>query len=170
MTLGRIRAPGLLWAGCDGSGGRFSRNARLRRCGYAFVIFSSEGRVLLSLQAPLPGPKQTVPRAEISALIEVFNHTEGDILICSDCKHVVDIFNKGASYLTTILENKDLWTELKLALDNRSGSVSVEWCPSHEEEAAVQSGLISPCHFVANYVADNTIQSTLQVFEQSTIS
>ena len=52
---------------------------------------------VLSLQAPLPGPKQTVPRAEISALIEVLNHSEGDIVICSDCKHVVDIFNKGAS-------------------------------------------------------------------------
>ena len=32
--------------------------------------------------------------------------------------------------------------------------MSVEWCPSHEEEAAVQSGLISPWHYVANYVAD----------------
>ena len=109
---------------------------------------------MLSHQAPLPGPKQTVPRAEISALIEVLIHTEGDILICSDCKHVVDIFNRGASYLTTTLENNDLWTRLKLALDNRSGSVSVEWCPSHEEEAAVQRGLISTWHVVANYVAD----------------
>ena len=32
--------------------------------------------------------------------------------------------------------------------------MSVEWCPSHEQEAAVQSGLISPWHFVANFVAD----------------
>ena len=129
---------------CDGSGGRFSRNARLRRCGYAFVLFSSDGRVLLSLQEPLPGPKQTVPRAELSALIEVLNHTDGDIVIRSDCKHVVDIFNRGASHMTTTLENHDLWVHLKTALDNRLGSVSVEWCPSHEEEAAVHSGLISP--------------------------
>ena len=56
--------------------------------------------------------------------------------------------------MSTTLENNDLWNKCKHALDLRRGSVTFEWCPSHEEEASVQSGLISPWHYVANYVAD----------------
>ena len=72
------------------------------------------------------GPKQTVPRAGLGAFFDVLRLTDGDIAICSGCKHVVAIFNKGAATTNATLENNDLWSKLEIVLDDRSGSVSVD--------------------------------------------
>ena len=45
--------------------------------------------------------------------------TNGVIAICSDCKHVVDMFSEGVAYMTTTLKNHDVWTKLEFILEDR---------------------------------------------------
>ena len=52
----------------DGSGGLHSQHPTLRRCGLAIVCLKEDvDQVAYALQCNLPGPVQTVPRAEIYA-------------------------------------------------------------------------------------------------------
>ena len=80
----------------DGSGGRNSSDPRIRRCGCAWVIAGPHAPIC-GVSGNLMG-LQTVPRAELIALIEFVRELEihpriTDITIYSDCKMVVDLFN-----------------------------------------------------------------------------
>ena len=82
----------------DGSGGKNTSDPRLRRCGWAWVIAGPHAPIS-GVNRNLLGP-QTVPRAELSALIEFVRELEIDphienVTIYSDCKIVVDLFNAG---------------------------------------------------------------------------
>ena len=85
----------------DGSGGRHSSDARLRRCAWAWVCprAGSNTEVLHGARGSLGG-KQTVPRAELTAIHEclsdILHHPKiKRVTIHSDCKMAVDSFAKG---------------------------------------------------------------------------
>ena len=59
--------------GTDGSGGKFSKDPLLRRCGYSAVTFGESGQVGLVFGG-CPG-RHTVPRAELYALSMVIRHS-----------------------------------------------------------------------------------------------
>ena len=64
--------------GTDGSGGLFSSDPRLRRCGCGCIVLDRELMAPIGGAAfPLAGAIQTVPRSELSALIFVASRTRG---------------------------------------------------------------------------------------------
>ena len=86
-------APDTLAAFTDGSGGKNTSDPRLRRCGWAWVIPGPNGPIC-GVSGNMTGP-QTVPRAELKALIEFVLELEQahhitNVTIHSDCKMVVD--------------------------------------------------------------------------------
>ena len=83
----------------DGSEGRNTKDPRLRRCGWALVILGEQDHPETGTCGNLLGPR-TVPRAELSALIEFVRSLEEaahitEVELWSDCKSVVDRFNGG---------------------------------------------------------------------------
>ena len=88
----------------DGSGGKRSKDKRLRRCGWAWVLpkEGSHKEARYGTRGSLGGP-QTVPRAELKAihhcLMTIKNHKSiRKLNIISDCKMAVDGLNKGRQY------------------------------------------------------------------------
>ena len=82
----------------DGPGGKNTSDPRLLRCGWAWVIAGPHGPIS-GVSGNMTGP-QTVPRAELKALIEFTLELEQaphitNVTLYSDCKMVVDLFNAG---------------------------------------------------------------------------
>ena len=88
----------------DGSGGRSSSDKRLRRCAWAWVCPrpGTNRDALHGARGALDG-KQTVPRAELTAILNCLLDLKGhktikNITIYSDCKMAVDGFQRGPAY------------------------------------------------------------------------
>ena len=54
----------------DGSGGKFSAQPDLRRCGWAWVLLDQYHDLSFARSASLEGERQTVPRAELAAVLD----------------------------------------------------------------------------------------------------
>ena len=65
--------------------------------------------------------KQTVPRAELTALIWLARHTHGDVDVAIDSKYVVKGFKKGPK--GTYASNLDLWSDLWAASATWKGAL-----------------------------------------------
>ena len=98
--LGKIllEMPASIKVYTDGSGGKNTDDPRLRRCGWSWVI-PGANHPECGKCGNLLGP-QTLPRAELIAIIEFIRELEialqvTDVVIYSDCKRVVDLFNGG---------------------------------------------------------------------------
>ena len=95
----------------DGSGGRFSSDPRVRRCGWGAVKLDT-----VTCACPggfwgtLPGQAQTVPRAELFAIWFVLKATNTDVTIYTDCALAVLGFNAPAK--TKISVNSDIWHDI----------------------------------------------------------
>ena len=100
----------------------------------------------------VPG-KQTVPRAELYALLFLLQHTTGDLLIFSDWKSVVKGFNRPR-WKTITSDNCDLWSDIWTICDQRADRIVLRKLKAHATEQHLASGLISPIAFVGNHLAD----------------
>ena len=124
-----------LWLFGDGSGGVNTRDARLRRCGWAWVELQTEGNAptenLHRVKcAPLHGRRQTVNRAELLALVDALQSTQGSITFVSDSAYVVNGFLKLSGRLRfKPRSNRDLWSTLSAAAADRD--VEVRKIESH---------------------------------------
>ena len=80
----------------------------------------------------VPGNIQTVPRAELTALLRAFELSEPfEVHVVSDCEYVVNTFNRGESqfdYLSA--RHADLWKKVFRAARNRI--VCVSWFHAHQ--------------------------------------
>ena len=82
--------PGIYFT--DGSGGLYSSDPRRRRCGWGIArIFYDPLRpqnntLTIGWYGALPTQNQTVPRAELWAVIVVIEFAQGEITIYSDSK------------------------------------------------------------------------------------
>ena len=101
----------------DGSGGRSSSDKRLRTCAWAWVCPKpgSNREVYHGARGALGG-KQTVPRAELTAIKTCLQDLKDHerikaIEIFSDCKMAVDGFSKGRE-LTLMGDMGALWYEI----------------------------------------------------------
>ena len=91
--------PGKIVVYTDGSGGLNTKDPRLRRCGWAWIIVGDNGQPRSGSCGNFLGP-QIVPRAELTAFIELLRSLEEaehitEVEIWSDCEMVVDRFNGG---------------------------------------------------------------------------
>lgn len=139
----------------DGSGGKYSQDPLLRRCGWAWVQMI-EGKPGFAKFGCLEGPKQSVPRAELVAVAEVVRETVGDVEVLTDHLNIVKGFRKGAS-ATALADNSDLWEELWAAVGQHQGTVRVTKVPAHADtvQKVIAAGLDEwPDALVGNFVAD----------------
>ena len=84
--------------GTDGSGGANSQDPRLRRCGWGFVVLGSDESVIAQGRGPLPGWRQTVPLAELTAVqAAVLSTTNEALTVYLDNVSVVKGILRGPS-------------------------------------------------------------------------
>ena len=136
----------------DGSGGARSQDPMLRRCGWGWVQTSPAGWGWASY-GPLEGSSQSVPRAEMVAVIQVVRATTGDISIYTDHANIVSGMAKG-HVRCAFLSNSDLWEDIWAAVRTHAGSVSVFKVPAHADVDAVLTSDVPREAIVGNYVAD----------------
>ena len=75
--------------------------------------------------------KQTVPRAELRAIVEVLRRIDGDIVVPTDHENLVKTFNKG--YVPTLASHAaSLWVDFWQAFLVRWGTVTLVWVPFHQ--------------------------------------
>ncbi len=73
----------------DGSGGPFTSEPRLRRCGWAFVAMDEDGSIVAQGWGPLEGWRQTVPLSEREAATQLAASIQGDLQLFVDASYVV---------------------------------------------------------------------------------
>ena len=80
------------------------------RAGWGIAQVSEDGNLELGCYGPLPGPIQTVPRAELYAICEALATTTGPIRIHTDHKPIVDGLLNGREWACgPARANADLW-------------------------------------------------------------
>ena len=119
--------------------------------------------LLLAINGPLGGDKQTVPRAELQAIITLLQVTAGTIRVCTDSDYVYIGFNRGHKHVHN--ENNDLWIELWEAHHARNGTIFLQWVPSHVAEHDIATSNIPPWCFFNNQVADGLCTAIAEDFQ-----
>ena len=108
----------------DGSGGKNTSDHRVRRCGWAAVKYVLNQDLLPELLGAVygnvPGPIQTVPRAELLAAVEILRRVrgqEGGMMLYTDCQYVYE----GAINEEREMKgyNVALWEELDNLIEER---------------------------------------------------
>lgn len=110
----------------DGSGGKYSKYLTLRRAGVGLHHVSPDKTPTYSFWQALPGPQQTVPRAELFALLLAVEHVEVDSVIdfFTDSLITANTFNKGPSR-AKFAANADLWCQLFQSIEIKNLLVRV---------------------------------------------
>ncbi len=146
----------------DGSGGKKTGDKRMRRCAWAAVKLDEEAgkttRSIQAMSAPLGGKKQTVPRAELTAAVEVLKEHRGkdvDIELVTDCMYVYKgaMKNKGDKGL---VRNGDLWEDfmdMKEEMRSRGRKLEVRKVKAH-------AGLIDIYIYISTKSASQTLKET----------
>ena len=98
------------------------------------------------------GGEQTVPRAELAAVLSGIQHTTGDLTIWSDSAYVVGGSIKG--WGNRMPNNQDLWGEIRETLKHRQGSVQVRKVKGHSTSEDIQAGLSTVRKAYLNDCAD----------------
>ena len=140
-------------AGTDGSGGEHSNDPRLRRVAWGLAVATHESFDPLALASGPVVHRQTVPRAELTALAWLIWHTHGNIDVAIDAKYVVKGYAKGPKGRHG--SNADLWKDLWLAREGRDGDVRVRWTPSHVGVEELIPDIVQPWAFVMSRVTDS---------------
>ena len=158
----------------DGSGGARSRNPDLRRCGWAWCVVSQSGALSFCRYAPLSGYPQTVPRAELSAVVDALETFPAQLAVNLhiDARYVVDtgiavleamalkrhraskIHFQGKALRAMLGPNSDLWQRFITAVENRNPLIELIWIKAHATTVQLWSGIISPKDHRGNAMAD----------------
>lgn len=105
----------------DGSGGQFTSDVRLRRCGLGAISWL-RCSVVGVMRSILPGDRQTVPRAELLSFVLLIEDCGSElcrlreVAIASDCAgttHAVRYVVEGPAYKEQKVKNMDLISGLR---------------------------------------------------------
>eukprot|EP00959_Pyramimonas_sp_CCMP1952_P383285 8031405-Pyramimonas_sp.AAC.1 len=108
----------------------------------------------------LDSKRQTVPRAELAAIVECLRlvGTSQDLHVVSDHYNIVQAFLSGKAH-SSKLANYDLWWEFWELLDSRTASFRLCHVPSHLLEDPVKFARFGDSanwdHVVLNVLADS---------------
>ena len=161
----------------DGSGGKNSSTPEIRRCGYGGVYIDEEHvgfdnslnlddtilgiarwPALFTFWSKLPGNIQTVPRAELKALLTVVENVElnGIITYHIDNKMVHDTYHKGKKR-ALLSANSDMFNDLFKSLKSRNITLTLRWMPSHTDEFPLKPKpqWVTDFHTAGNTLADH---------------
>ncbi len=134
----------------DGSGGSFSSEPRLRRCGWGFVVLTPGLAVRSCGWGPLHLWKQTVPLAELQAVQSALLATEGPITVAVDSVIVAKGIRRGPSFRHSF--NQYRWRVFWECAANRQ--ITVVKVRSHVPAATAVSKGYDPQLWLANELAD----------------
>ena len=154
------------WAGGDGSGGEHSRDPRLRRAGWSYVV-AAEGvsrepeaaaaeRGLRGRAGNIPGPVQTVNRGELLAAVVYAEEcgAEGrNLHYVTDSAYVVRGWLRHGTRKPR--SHRDLWKRLRAATDERGCCLTVHKVESHLDEAEAEMRGFPLLHVRLNQSADD---------------
>jgi len=140
----------------DGSGGSTGSDRRRRRCGWSVVQIDESGRAIGILTGSIGGPIQTVPRAELVAVIKALDNIPDDMTLWSDCKYVVDGMHKLQFRPDKPLpkKNRTLWIEARRLLSARANEFIIHKMLAHTTHKDVKDGKLSAWERLGNHVAD----------------
>ncbi len=150
---GRLELPPQAYGGTDGSGGSHGKDPRIRRCSWSLIVCAIDGTPFAWQSGPLPGRQQTVPRAELHALVQAFACTKGDLILTTDSEYVFKGYHRGPRWRHA--SNADLWSQLWSAYASRTGKFQLFWGPSHELQSSLASGTQLPWQAYVNDLADH---------------
>ena len=152
----------------DASGGEHNSYPLLRRCGFGIVrmreglddkelqcVNAPEDAVTFGAFGVLPGEKQTVPRAELYAILEIIINLlpNAAVEICSDSKVNIDLYQAGEEQAVKSA-NSDLWTHMFELICVKSLNVQLRCVKGH---ATVENSLrynVSATDAFGNFAAD----------------
>lgn len=97
------------------------------------------------------GP-QTVPAAELQALLQLLLSTSGDLVVWVDANYVVRGYARGPGGWHN--EHEELWSQLWTARRARQGRVEVRKVKAHEGTDMLENGEVDFTAYVLNEVAD----------------
>ena len=142
------------FAGTDGSGGAYASDPRLRHVGFGVALLASTGHILDLARGAVEG-QQSVPGAELSALVWLLCHTVGDLVVYVDAEHVV----KGPKgwregRLSPQHAHRDLWHQIRQCHGARQGVVEVRKTKGHATAQHLLAGHTSHDELMANHFAD----------------
>jgi hypothetical protein len=150
----------------DGSGGRLAKYPRLRRCGWCWVQVSFDQTHSLSDRyghigyGNVEGNLQTVPRAELIAILQCLKATTGTATIYTDHLNHVKRHRAGPGIFG--MGNDDLWEEFWSLAEGRL--IQLIKVKAHAKVADVAEGLLENEIFVGNEVADQLSGYAAQLF------
>lgn len=128
--------------GTDGSGGTFGADPRLRRVGWVWVLLP-ERKTSAFAQGSVAG-EQTVPRAELQAILHLLEFTTGEVTVHTDCLSVLNgviKLQQGICEPKPDTTNGQMWRKAQLLLQTRKGSFRFEKIKAHlTREEALKEG------------------------------
>ena len=113
---------------------------------------SFEVGIMVSKTLPGTQAQQTVPRAELSALIDATKHFTGNITAYTDHHNIVKIMSKPKAQQLAAA-NADLWEELQQLLEENR-KLTVKYVPSHTTAEALEKGKLTVYEYMGNALAD----------------
>ena len=159
------------WYFSDGSGGRNTKDPRRRRCGWSIAQLqghsqsqyergerTEEPEIRRAAWGTLPGERQTVPRAELQAVIELLERTAettDKVTLWVDCEYVRSGMQKVKRMAGAGASNQDQWQKVLELRNERRGLFVVRrvW-RSHVTGDDIAAGCISRSHATGNTAAD----------------
>ena len=112
-------------------------------CGVAIASLDDSHQFHFGIKYPLPGEVQTVPRAELSAMVTLVEIAEVDsiIIYVGDNPPAIKLYNKGEA-ICKRSTNADLYNKLFHHIKSRRIDFSTYWIPSHLDnpEAKTKKG------------------------------
>ena len=116
----------------DASGGEFTSYRPLRRCGCGVAVIDAQGDLLFGANFTLPGEVQTVPRAELFALVFLTRN----MCALAEVEYITDnlgLYNTyhGGPVAGCARSNCDLYHELFKLTKDKAIRLRVRWMPSH---------------------------------------
>ena len=135
----------------DGSGGQYPTNPTLRRVGWGLSIGGQEGQPIGWAREGIGG-EQTVPRAELAAVLSGVQQTTGNLTIWSDSAYVVQGASQG--WGLRMSNNQDLWGAVRERLTTRPGRVQVLKVKGHATPTDVKEGRATARQAFLNDCAD----------------
>jgi len=114
------------------------------------------GKALCILTGNSGGPLQTVPRAELIAVIRALKSITGEMTLWSDCKYVVDGMHK-IQYRPTLplpKKNRTPWIDARKLIIARTSVFIIHKVLAHATHQDVRDGKLSPWERLGNHIAD----------------
>ena len=126
-----------------------------RRCGWGFVLCDEVGAPICGMGGGLIGTKQTVPRAELSTLINLLKRRPlgSHNIIGVDCKYLICRYNMSRNQ-HLLHSNADLWHEYFGVVQSLRLTVVLYKVKSHCTALQLCQGHIDLRDLIGNEVAD----------------